>query len=81
MSLEKKDVRAKISIEAHQHLSAIAELKDKDISDYASFLLERAILGEAYVTKVYAERVARWGRSGNPGENPGNKAKPRLREV
>lgn len=71
MSLEKKDVRCKISIAAHVELSALADLKEKDLADYASYLLERALLGEAHVARVYADRVARWGKSGNPGEKTG----------
>lgn len=82
MSLEKKDVRAKISIEAHAALVAVADLNEKDYNEYASYLLERALLGEAHVAKVFAERVARWGRSGTPGEKPGLPGRgPHLRKV
>jgi hypothetical protein len=69
--IDKKDVRLKISAEAHAALVAGADLKEKDISEYASLLLERALLGESHVNKLHADRVARWGTSGNPGENPG----------
>lgn len=65
MSLERKDVRLKISPEAHQHLSAIADLHEKDISEFASLLLERALLGEAHIAKLYAARMARWGKAGS----------------
>jgi hypothetical protein len=71
VALDKKDVRLKISAEAHEHLVAIADLNEKDISEYASFLLERAVLGEAHVAKVYADRVARWGKTGILGESAG----------
>ena len=74
MSLDKKDVRLKISAEAHRELVAVAELNEKDISEYAAMLLERALLGEVHVARVYAERVARWGKSGIPGENRGGRA-------
>jgi hypothetical protein len=37
VSLDKKDVRLKISAEAHAQLSAVAELKEKDISEFASY--------------------------------------------
>jgi hypothetical protein len=83
MSLEKKDVRAKLSSEAHAQLVAIAELRDKDICEFASFLLERALLGEAHTTKLYIDRVARLGRSGNltthPGASPGISGKRHLK--
>lgn len=83
MSLEKKDFRGKLSREAHDQLAALAELHDKDIGEYGSYLLERALLGEAHVAKLYAERVARWGKSGKAGENPGIEpgSKTRLRGV
>lgn len=81
MSLEKKDVRLKISAEAHAELVAISDLREKDISEFASYLLERALLGEAHVAKLYADRVARWGISGKPGERPGITGKTRLRGV
>ena len=85
MALERKDVRLKISAEAHAQLVAVADLKEKDISEYASLLLERAILGDAYVAKVYADRVSRWGKSGSPsGESaasPGISGKTKLRGV
>lgn len=71
MSLERKDVRLKISAEAHRQLTAIADLHEKDMCEFASLLLERALLGEAHVAKVYAERAARWGRSGTGGEFEG----------
>ena len=85
MSLEKKDVRLKISPDAHRELVAIADLYEKDISELASSLLERSLLGESHGAKLYAERVARWGRNGNAGgdtgASPGISGKPRLRRV
>jgi hypothetical protein len=78
MSLEKKDVRLKISAEAHAQLVACADLNEKDISEFGSLLLERALLGEAHVAKLIAERMARWGKAGNPGEKPGRAGKPQL---
>jgi hypothetical protein len=81
MSLDRKDVRLKISAEAHEALVSGADLKEKDISEYASLLLERALLGERHANRVHAERVARWGKSGIPGENPGTSRKGHLRRV
>ena len=81
MSLEKKDVRCKLSPEAHAALSDVADYHDKDLGEYASFLLERAVLGEAHAAKVMAERAARWGKTGNPGESPGKSGKALLRRV
>ena len=63
MSLDKKDVRTKLSPEAHAVLAAIAEYNDKDIGEYASFLLERTLMGEVHAIKVIAERTARFGKA------------------
>lgn len=71
MSLEKKDVRTKISPEAHTALSSLAEYMDKDITELASFLLERSLLGELHAAKVLAQRAARWGSGGNGSGVPG----------
>jgi len=80
MSLERKDVRCKLSAEAHTALAAVADYHDKDLGEYASFLLERAVLGEAHAAKVMAERAARWGKVGNPGGTAGeNQGKPQIR--
>lgn len=67
MSLERKDVRLKITPEAHAQLAALADLYEKDISELGSMFLERSILGEAHVAKINATRVARWGTGGNHG--------------
>lgn len=71
MSLDRKDVRLKISPEAHRALAAIADLHEKELSEFASFLLERALLGEAHAAKVIADRMARWGKSGIDGDSEG----------
>lgn len=71
MSLERKDVRLKLSPEAHQALTAIADLHEKEISEFASFLLERALLGEVHAARVIADRMARWGKSGQAGDLQG----------
>jgi hypothetical protein len=81
VSLDRKDVRLKISAAAHRELVACADLQEKDISEFASLLLERALLGEAHVARLHAERVARWGRSGSPGENPGLPGKGPLSRI
>lgn len=78
VSLDKKDVRLKISAEAHVQLVACADLNEKDISEFGSLLLERALLGEAHIAKLIAERMARWGKAGNPGEKPGTVRKPHI---
>lgn len=78
MSLDRKDVRLKITPAAHQELTALAELNEKDISELGAMLLERALLGEGHMARLNARRVARWGTSGSPGELRG---KPSVRSV
>lgn len=85
MGLERKDVRLKISADAHRELVAIADLYEKDISELASSLLERSLLGESHAAKLYAERVGRWGKSGTtsgePAASPGISGNRKLRGV
>lgn len=75
MSLEKKDVRTSLSLEAHAALTAVSDLHDKDIGEYASYLLEKALLGEAHAAKLLADRVARWGKIRTAPENLGSSRK------
>jgi hypothetical protein len=85
VSLDRKDVRSKISDEAHAHLVALADFHEKDISELSSLYLEKAIMGEAHALKLYAARVARLGTSGKPdGERvatAGKSGKTTLRGV
>jgi hypothetical protein len=76
MSLDRKDLRFKIAPEAHERLAAIADFHDKDIGEYAAFLLERTLLGEGHAISLLADRAARWGKSGKPGDSPGFAGKP-----
>jgi hypothetical protein len=71
MSLEKKDVRASLSLEAHAALTSVADLNDKEIGEYASYLLEKALLGEVHAAKLLADRVARWGKNRTAPDSSG----------
>ena len=81
MSLERKDVRLKLSAAAHAELTALADFHEKDISEYSSLLLERALLGEGHVLRVYVEKAARLGRSGQARDYQGGQQKPSIRRV
>ena len=84
MSLERKDVRLKLSVDAHAELTALADFHEKDVSEYSSLLLERALLGEGHVLRVYAERASRLGKPGRLGENQGTagiRREPAMRRV
>lgn len=69
MSLNKKDVRLKICVEAHVMLVSLSEFHEKDISEYGALMLERVLLGEGHVVKVQAEKAARWGIAGHAGDS------------
>ena len=71
MSLDRKDVRLKLTPEAHAQLVALADFHEKDISEYSSNLMERMLLGEAHSINLLAERVERWGKSGHARDSQG----------
>lgn len=85
MSLEKKDVRSKISAEAHERLTTLAEFHEKDISELSSLYLEKQIFAESRALTLYQERIERLGRSGtasgDPAASPGIPGKTKLRRV
>jgi len=81
MSLERKDVRLKLSAAAHAELTALADFHEKDISEYSSLLLERALLGEGHVLRLYVEKAERLGRSGQAGDFQGRPPKTPMRRV
>lgn len=81
MSLPKKDVRAWLSPEAHEVLTAVAALKEKDVGEQASILLERALLGEGHAARLLAERAARFGKTRTGAENPGGTQKSPARKA
>jgi hypothetical protein len=65
MSLERKDVRAKLSPETHEKLAALAEFSDEEISALASLYLEKMVVAEFHALSLKAERLGRLGRVGN----------------
>ena len=68
MSLEKKDLRLKISEEMLNRLKILAGLVDHDISEHGAILLEKMIMGEFHAVSVQMERAKRLGLTGNDGE-------------
>lgn len=59
MSLERKQVAVRLSDEAMDALRLLCEIHDKDYGELAREILERALLGEAHVATVHAQRLAR----------------------
>jgi len=81
MSLERKDVRLKLTVPAHAELTALADFHEKEISEYASLLLERALLGEGHVIRLYVEKAGRLGKHGQTGDFQGLPGKTPMRRV
>jgi hypothetical protein len=73
MSLPRKDLRLKISQEAHDAIAELADFHEKDISELGALLFERAVIGELHVMRLQAERLARWGKRGNARETEGSR--------
>jgi hypothetical protein len=71
MSLPRKDVRLKITQEAHDALTALADFHEKDISELGALVFERALIGDLHVMRLQADRMARWGKRGNARDSEG----------
>lgn len=72
MALEKKDVRTWLSPEAHAVLQALADLHEaKSDADYASQVLEEALLGKVHSARLLLERMARFGKTRSLPDIPG----------
>jgi hypothetical protein len=85
MSLDRKDVRSKISTDSHADLVMLADFHEKDISELSSLYLEKQIAAKTHAFKVYRERMERLGKTGRPGGEraapAGRSGKPSLRGV
>jgi hypothetical protein len=68
MSLERKDVRAKLDPAWHGALSAVAEADGKDIGEWVEAVIVRELQRRVSEATVIAEAVSRLGISGNVRE-------------
>lgn len=68
MSLERKDVRAKLDPDMHAALKAIAEAEGLDDGEWIESVLVPEIKRRVHAATVIAERTARLGISGNARE-------------
>lgn len=75
MSLERKDVRFKLSPDMHQALAVLAEIAQVDIGEFVELVVQREIVRRVHDASVIAERTARLGISGNSRELPGTTGK------
>ena len=71
MALDKKDVRTWLSPEAHAVLQALADLHQQSEGQFASQVLEEALLGKVHAARVFVDRVVRFGQSRKIPEIPG----------
>lgn len=71
MSLERKDLRAKMCPAKHAQLAVIAECDGKDIGEIVEEVMCEWIDRRVNDATVLAERLARLGISGKTRESPG----------
>lgn len=65
MSLERKDLRLKLSPDDHAGLTLLAEADESDLAEWAERVLVRAIRRRVHAAIVLAEKAERLGISGN----------------
>jgi hypothetical protein len=61
MSLERKDLRLKLSADDHAALSLLADAEDTDMADYAERVLVRVLRRRVHAAMVIAEKATRLG--------------------
>jgi hypothetical protein len=71
MSLERKDVRFKLSADLHQALTVLAEIAQVDIGEFVEVVVQREVLKRCHDASVIAERTVRLGITGSGRESPG----------
>lgn len=72
MSLDRKDVRAKLDPEMHGALSTFADIDGVDIGEFVEQLIVAAVRKRIHDTIEAAAELRRQGITGNRRENPGS---------
>lgn len=75
MSLERKDVRFKLSAEDHARLKAICEIEETDIDDFIEALVVPVVRKRVHEAIELADRIQRSGISSHCRENTGGNTK------
>ena len=70
MSLERKDVRFKLSAEDHARLKAICEIEETDMDDFVEALVVPVVRKRVHEAIELAEKLQRAGISGHGREFP-----------
>jgi predicted HicB family RNase H-like nuclease len=68
MSLERKDIRAKVDPTVHEHLRILAEVEGIDIGEWIERELVKVISDRVHAATLIASAVARLGRTGSGRE-------------
>lgn len=77
MTLERKDVRAKLNADVHKALSVLCEVDGVDIGEFVERELVRVVRQRIHDAQVIADRTQRLGISGNRRERSGESGKSR----
>ena len=77
MSLDRKDVRAKLDPDAHTALGILAEVDGLDIGEFIERELLRVIHERVHAATLIAERTARLGITGIARESAGTLGRER----
>lgn len=62
MSLERKDVRFKVSAETHHHLVVLADVEDKEIAVLVEKIVEAEVQRRVHAASLIASRAAQAGQ-------------------
>jgi hypothetical protein len=68
VSLERKDVRAKLDPDMHEALTALCEAEEIDLGVFVERELVRVIKQRVHAATVIVERLARRGKAGSGRE-------------
>lgn len=68
MSLERKDIRAKLDHDMHHALSVLADVDRKDIGEWVESVLIREIERRVHEATLIADRIPRLGKTGSGRE-------------
>lgn len=71
MSLERKDVRAKLRPEVHTAMAVVADADGLDHGEWIERLIEREVMRRVHAATVIANAAARLGIAGSRVESAG----------
>ena len=75
MSLERKDIRAKLDAEMHEALSVISDADHLDLGEWVEQLIVRELKQRIHAATVIAEKTAHLGITGKSRDRAGKPEK------